>query len=113
MYSWFGDQTLGWVRIGLVVSGQVVLAICVLVLWLLATEQVRERRRAFALARASGVPLRTLGGSVLIESLAPVAVAVALAVPIGALLGWLIQFLLIDVGAGPIIDWDWVVWSYT
>ena len=94
IYNPIDAQTVGWLRVGLVISGLLVLAICVLGLWLLAADQIRERRRPFALARAAGVPTRTLGGSVVIEALAPVAVAVPLAIAVGWVVGWLIQVLL-------------------
>jgi hypothetical protein len=109
IYNRIDAETVGWLRAGLVASGLLVLGICVLGLWLLAVEQIRERRRAFSLARAAGVPMRTLGGSVLLESLAPVVVAVPLAVVIGSVLGWLIQVLLVDSGDGFRVDWDWAL----
>jgi hypothetical protein len=71
-------------------------------LLVLAAEQVRERRRPLAVLAASGVPRRTLAGSLLWQNTIPVVVAVLVAVATGLGVG----ALLIQIMDGP-ITFDW------
>ena len=71
-------------------------------LLVLAAEQVRERRRPLAVLAASGVPRRTLAGSLLWQNTIPVVVAVLVAVATGLGVG----ALLTQIMGGP-ISFDW------
>ena len=96
-----------WIRAGLIGCGLLTLLICALGQALMGAEQISERRRAFALARASGVPLSVLGRSVLHAALLPVAVGVTLAAAAGALLAPYIQYLRGSMWMPP--TWPWIL----
>lgn len=99
------DSAVPWVRLGLLGCGALTLMICALGQWLMASEQIGERRRAFAIARASGVPLRVLAGSVLHAVLMPVVVGVVVAVVVGAVLAQVVQYLRRAPFVVPIGGW--------
>jgi hypothetical protein len=74
-----GSTQLPWIRAGLITGSVLTLLIAALGMWLISADQLRERRRALSLARAAGVPLRTLARSVFLASLLPVVVGVVVA----------------------------------
>ncbi|MET3808083.1 hypothetical protein ABIB25_005110 [Nakamurella sp. UYEF19] len=99
------NSAVPWVRAGLLGAGALTLLICALGQWLMASEQIRERRRAFAIARASGVPLGVLVRSVLHAVLMPVVVGVVVAVVVGTVLAEVVQYLRHDGFVAPIGGW--------
>lgn len=94
-----------WIRAGLIGCGILTLLICALGQALMGAEQISERRRAFALARASGVPLSVLTRSVMHAALLPVVVGVVLAAATGALLAPYIQYLRGSIWMPPTLPW--------
>lgn len=96
-----------WIRAGLIGCGVLTLLICALGQALMGAEQISERRRAFALARASGVPLSVLSRSVMHAALLPVAVGVVLAAATGALLAPYVQYLRGSIWMPP--TWPWIL----
>lgn len=107
--SYSGNDIYSLIRVALLVGAAIVLLICALAQWLLAAEYVNDRRRSFALARASGVPTRVLGRSVILGALIPVGVGIILATGVGALLAWEIKYLR---GGDPVpLDWKWLALS--
>jgi hypothetical protein len=98
-----------WIRAGLLGCGLLTLLICALGQALMGAEQISERRRAFALARASGVPLSVLGRSVLNAALLPVAVGVVLAAGTSAVLAPYVQYLRGSMWLPP--TWSWILFG--
>ncbi len=96
-----------WIRAGLIGSGLLTLLICALGQWLMGAEQISERRRALALARASGVSLSVLGRSVAIAAMLPVVVGVVLAGVAGTVLARLVEYLRGALWNMP--TWQWTV----
>nr|WP_042182368.1 FtsX-like permease family protein [Kibdelosporangium sp. MJ126-NF4]CEL14939.1 putative integral membrane protein [Kibdelosporangium sp. MJ126-NF4]CTQ93467.1 putative integral membrane protein [Kibdelosporangium sp. MJ126-NF4] len=70
-------------RSSLMVGSVITLTLAALSLFVLAVEQIRERRKAIATLTATGVPVRTLARSVLWQNTIPMALAVVVAVPVG------------------------------
>lgn len=100
-----------WIRAGLIGCGVLTLLICALGQALMGAEQIGERRRAFALARASGVPLSVLSRSMMHAALLPVAVGVVLAAGTGAVLAPYIQYLRGSIWMPP--TWPWILLGST
>lgn len=96
-----------WIRAGLLGCGLLTLLICALGQALMGAEQISERRRAFALARASGVPLSVLGRSVLHAALLPAAVGIVLAAGTSAVLAPYVQYLRGSIWLPP--TWPWIL----
>lgn len=101
------DSPVPWIRAGLIACALMTLVICAVGQALMAAEQITERRRAFALARASGVPLSVLGRSIFHAALLPVAVAIVLAATVGATLAPYVQYLRGSVWLPP--TWPWIL----
>lgn len=76
----FRTDMLPWLKVGIVVAGGFTLLIAGFAQILTAHEQLAHRRRAYALARATGVPLSTLRRSVVLGALWPAVIAAVLAV---------------------------------
>lgn len=105
------DSPVPWIRAGLIGCGVLTLLICALGQALMGAEQISERRRAFALARASGVPLSVLTRSVVHAALLPVAIGVVIAAAAGAMLAPYLQYLRGSIWMPP--TWPWILLAAT
>lgn len=87
----FGVDVLPWLKFGILLAGALTLLAAGFAQILTANEQLTERRRAYALARATGVPLSTLRRSVVLGALWPAIVGVVVAVLSAAVLAPVLQ----------------------
>lgn len=87
----FGVDVLPWLKVGILLAGALTLLAAGFAQVLTANEHLRQRRRAYALARATGVPLSTLRRSVVVSALWPSLVGVVVAVLAAAVLAPVLQ----------------------
>jgi len=100
-----GSSAVPWISAALIACGIVTLLISALGQWLTSAQQITDRRRPFALARASGVPVGTLMRSFIVAASVPVIGGCALAVAAGVALTYVLRYLRDDPPTA--LPWTW------
>ncbi|WP_427917296.1 FtsX-like permease family protein [Streptomyces sp. cg40] len=98
-----GDTALDGIRRDLLAGVTAVLLLIAASMLLGALEQLRDRKRVLAVLVTFGTPRRTLGSSILWQTVVPVAMGLLVAGVVGTTLG---NALLGLIGRTPVYDWS-------
>ncbi|MFD9292822.1 FtsX-like permease family protein [Streptomyces sp. NPDC060030] len=101
-----GDLALAGIQRALLAGVAVVLLLIAASMLISALEQIRERKRLLAILMAFGTRRRTLGYSVLWQTMVPVVVGLVIAALVGTVLG---SALLGTVGRTAGVDWEYML----